>query len=157
MRSSTLFTFICLLAVVGCASTDDSGYAAAAAPSEDALAMTWEDDALEWGPCPPIFEEAGCTVTVLHGDPAAPNADIFFRVPEGYEIPWHTHTSAERIVAVSGEMEVTYADQAPVTLVPGTYAYGPARKPHEAYCSEGPCVLFIAFEQPIDAFAVPAP
>jgi hypothetical protein len=44
------------------------------------------------------------------------------------------------------------------------YAYGPAQHVHEAQCvSVDPCVLFIAFEQPIDAtptpmaFATPAP
>ena len=39
-------------------------------------------------------------------------------------------------------------------LKPGTYAYGPPAMPHSATCgAAGPCVLFIAFESPVDAVA----
>jgi len=94
----------------------------------------------------------GCEIAVLHGDPAKPNADVFFRVPGGAVIPAHWHTSAERMVLVSGEMKVAYAGQKPPTLRPGTYAYGPPKATHDATCtSKDPCVLFIAFEGPVDA------
>ena len=40
------------------------------------------------------------------------------------------------------------------TLRPGTYAYGPAGLAHRAACvSDEPCVLFIAFNGPVDAMA----
>ena len=59
-----------------------------------------------------------------------------------------------RMVLVSGELQVDYDGQDPVVMRPGTYAYGPARLPHSATCrSAEPCVLFIAFEQPVDAVA----
>lgn len=120
---------------------------------ERAIARTPDADALQWGGCPPIMPE-GCRIAVLHGDPVEPNADIFFRVPGGAEIPRHWHNSPERIVLVTGEMEVTYDGQEPVVLNVGTYAYGPARAPHSATClSAEPCTLFIAFVDPIDAMA----
>lgn len=66
-----------------------------------------------------------------------------------------SHSSAERMVLVDGHMRVDYDGQEPVDLHPGTYAYGPAEHAHVATClSEEPCVLFIAFEEPVDAFAV---
>lgn len=121
------------------------------AATGQALAYTHEDARLQWGPCPDFLPE-GCAITVLHGDPTQPNVDVFFRVPAGSAIARHTHTSAERMVLVSGAMEVTYDGQAPVTLEVGQYAYGPAGVPHEATCAQGaPCVLFIAFEEPLDA------
>lgn len=124
---------------------------------EPALAFTLDDPRLEWGPCP-AFLPAGCAIAVLHGDPSQPNVDIFFKVPAGSKVPNHTHTSAERMVLVSGNLEVTYQGQAPVALTPGTYAYGPAGKPHTAVCADGePCVLFIAFEDPLDAMPVEVP
>jgi hypothetical protein len=53
-------------------------------------------------------------------------------------------------------MEVTYDGQDTATLKPGAYAYGPARHPHHAACvSDDPCILFIAFEEPLDAIPVP--
>ena len=122
------------------------------APKEVALASTFKDAKLKWGPCPPFIPK-GCEIAVLHGDPAKANADVFFKVPANFNIPHHWHTSAERMVLVSGELQVTYDGQEPVTLKPGMYAYGPAKVPHKASCAKGdPCVLFIAFESAVDAF-----
>lgn len=119
--------------------------------AEPALVRTNTDAQLQWGPCPPFIPK-GCEIAVLHGDPARPNVDVFFKVPGGFTIPSHTHTSAERMVLVSGELAVTYAGQGTTKLRPGSYAYGPAGKSHQAVCAKGaPCVLFIAFESPLDA------
>ncbi|MDP9140010.1 MAG: cupin domain-containing protein [Pseudomonadota bacterium] len=123
----------------------------AAAVPESALAATFNDSSLKWMPCPPFIPK-GCEIAVLHGDPSKPNVDVFFKVPENFTIPNHSHTSAERMVLVSGELTVTYEGQAPKVLKTGSYAYGPAKKPHSAVCANGaPCVLFIAFESPLDA------
>ncbi len=122
-----------------------------AAQPERALAISLSSPELAWGPCPPIFP-AGCEIAVLHGDPAAPNADVYLRVPAGYEIPPHTHTSAERMILVTGELTVAYQGQTVATLTTGDYAFGPAKAPHKASCiSDAPCTLFIAFESPVDA------
>jgi quercetin dioxygenase-like cupin family protein len=119
--------------------------------AEVALAATFGDAALKWVPCPPFIPK-GCEIAVLHGDPSKPNVDVFFKVPENFTIPRHTHTSAERMVLVSGELTVSYEGQAPTVLKTGSYAYGPAKLPHSAVCAKGaPCVLFIAFESPMDA------
>jgi quercetin dioxygenase-like cupin family protein len=120
-------------------------------PSNPALAIASTDPALQWSPCPPIFP-APCELTVLHGNPANNNADVFLRVPSQYEIPPHIHSSAERMTLVTGELVVTYQGQDPATLKVGTYAYGPPTRPHKAKCiSADPCTLFIAFETPVDA------
>ena len=120
----------------------------------DQEAFTWslDDPELEWGLCPEFLPD-DCRIAVLQGNPAAHNADIFFRLQPGTKAAHHWHTSAERMVLVSGEMEVDYDGQDPVVLKSGTYAYGPARLPHTASCRAGgdPCVLFIAFEEPVDA------
>ncbi len=109
------------------------------------------DAPLDWGPCPD-FMPAGCSLAVLHGDPSKPNADVFFRVPAGSSLPVHWHTSAERMVLVAGELRVSFEGQEAVVLRPGTYAYGPPKRPHGGACvSAGPCILFIAFEGPVDA------
>lgn len=119
--------------------------------SEAALSLTIADAQLKWGPCPDFIPQ-GCEIAVLHGDPAKANADVFFKVPADFTIPPHWHTSPERMVLVSGELQVMYDGQEPTTLTPGTYAYGPAKLPHSAYCLKGTaCVLFIAFEAAVDA------
>jgi quercetin dioxygenase-like cupin family protein len=112
------------------------------------------DAGLQWGPCP-AFLPQGCQIAVLHGDPGKPNADIFLRVPAKSKLPMHWHSSAERMVLVAGELHVTYEGQKTAVMKPGSYAYGPSKQRHAAECaSVVPCVLFIAFESPVDA--VPA-
>ena len=121
-------------------------------PSSDRpVALAANDAQLQWGPCPPLFPK-GCEIAVLHGNPSEPNADVFLKVPANYTIPPHWHTSAERMVLVSGELHVQYDGHSPSVLRPGTYAYGPAKAPHRATCTtSGACVLFIAFESAVDA------
>jgi len=126
----------------------------AAKAGEPSVSHAVSDTDLEWGSCPDFFP-AGCQIAVLHGDPSQPNVDVFFRVPGNYDLPAHRHTSAERMVLVAGELNVTYDGQPTVNLKAGTYAYGPAALSHSGRCvSDEPCVLFIAFEAPLDATPV---
>lgn len=126
---------------------------AAAQASDEAITWDADDPDLQWGACPDFLPE-GCEIAVLQGDPSQPNADIFFRLPAGAAADRHWHHSAERMVLVSGELQVDYDGQEPEVLQAGTYAYGPAELPHSAECrSAEPCVLFIAFEEPVDAIA----
>lgn len=119
--------------------------------AERALVVKPTSPAIKWGPCPPLFAR-GCEIAVLHGDPAKPNADVLLRVPGGFYLPPHRHSSAERMMLATGQLRVRYEGETARTLTPGTYAYGPAGKPHEARCL-GPqrCTFFIAFEGPVDA------
>jgi quercetin dioxygenase-like cupin family protein len=144
---------VALLLAASCTDNepDDAGTATQAPAAEAPITRSAQDATLQWGPCPEIFP-AGCEITVLHGDPARPNADVLLRVPGGYEIPPHAHTSAERMILVEGELSVHYRGAEETTLSTGEYAYGPAALPHSARClSAGPCTLFIAFEGPVDA------
>ena len=127
------------------------------ASQEQALTWTAGDPQLKWGPCP-SFLPKGCGIAVLHGDPAKDNVDVFLKVPAKSTIPLHFHTSAERMVLVAGELHVTYDGQKMKVFKPGTYAYGPAKLPHKGFCASAvPCVLFIAFESPLDAVPVESP
>jgi quercetin dioxygenase-like cupin family protein len=130
-------------------------FAHAQAPAkEQALTRDASDGQLRWAPCPPFLPK-GCGIAVLQGDPAKDNVDVFFKVPAKASLPRHWHTSAERMVLVAGELHVTYDGQKTSVLRPGTYAYGPAKLPHKGFCaSDVPCVLFIAFESPLDAVPV---
>ncbi len=120
-------------------------------PDDGPVVANATDASLVWGACP-AFMPVGCSIAVLHGDPAQPNVDVLFKVPGGSELPKHSHSSAERMVLISGELQVTYRDQPSITLRPGSYAYGPAGLVHDGKClSAVPCVLFIAFEAPLDA------
>ena len=121
---------------------------------ETPLTKAATDPALQWGPCPAPLPQ-GCALAVLHGDPAKPNADVLLRIPGGYVIPPHRHSSAERMILVGGQLEVKYQGAPAATLNAGNYAYGPANLPHRATCvGTAQCTLFIAFEGPVDVVAV---
>ena len=123
------------------------------AAEELAFSRSVSDKDIAWGPCPEFFPE-GCELAAIQGDPSKSNADIYFKVPARQSFPAHWHTSAERMVLVSGEMDVTYRGQPTTHLKVGMYAYGPARAVHDGRCiSDTACILFIAFEEPVDAFA----
>ena len=149
----TMIGAVALLGLTGCDRADKPAgqeQQAAAAANEAPLVKTATDSSLNWGACPAPLP-AGCELAVLHGDPAKPNADVLLKIPAGYAIPPHTHSSAERMMLVSGRLDVRYQGAQPARLLPGTYAYGPAGTPHAATCMAAePCVLFIAFEGPVD-------
>ena len=121
---------------------------------EMSVLKTISDEGLEWGPCPPFMPE-GCAIAVLHGDPSKVNVDVLFKVEANSEIPNHWHNSPERMILLSGELKVTYEGEKTRTMKIGSYAYGPSKKPHTAKCGDdGPCIIFIAFENPLDAFEI---
>ena len=131
-----------------------TSWSAKLSAKEAAISHTADDKDLKWGPAP-AFLPQGSELAVLHGDPSKRNADILLRIPSKGVIPSHWHTSAERMILVSGEMRVTYEGQAPTLLKAGMYAYGPAKQRHDGVCeSSTPCVLFVAFEAPVDAVPV---
>lgn len=107
----------------------------------------------EWMACPAPLDVEGCHIMVLQGDPSQANADVMFKLKGGASVPEHWHSSAERMVLISGELHVTYEGEETKVLKEGDYAYGPANKPHKAKCADGTdCMLFIAFEKPVDSY-----
>ena len=121
--------------------------------TETSLATTIDNKDLKWLPAPDFFPD--CSFTILHGDMSKPNLDFFFKIEPNTEVVNHTHNSPERMILISGDLEVQYEGEKPVVLKAGSYAYGPAGKPHKAKCLDnGPCVLFVAMVDPFDAVPI---
>ena len=100
-----------------------------------------------WAPCGDAFP--GCELAVVQGDPSKGPSDLFVRVPRSSVFPKHWHTSAERIVGVSGQMLINVEGGESFYLTPGMYFYLPGRAVHSARC-DVPCVIFIGLDQPMD-------
>jgi len=116
-----------------------------------AFTYAMDDARIAWSECPAFFGK-GCMLGVLQGDPSKPNSDVIFKTPGNYDLPAHWHTSAERMVLISGEMDLTYQGQPTIKIKQGMYIYGPPKVPHTGRCvSAEPCELFISFEGPVDA------
>jgi quercetin dioxygenase-like cupin family protein len=143
MKNTSLILSLLLLFMCGYVSAE-----------EKALVISHKDTTLQWGPCPEFIPK-GCEIAVLQGDPEKNNLDIYFKVPADFSIPHHIHTSQERMVLVSGTLDVTYDNNEKATIKVGDYAYGPAKLPHSAYCHKGEvCVLYIGFVEPLDAMPI---
>ncbi len=122
-----------------------------AAAHATAFTYAMDDARITWADCPAFFGK-GCQLGILQGDPSKPNSDVIFKVPGNFDLPAHWHTSAERMVLISGELDLTYQGQPTIHIKQGMYIYGPPKVPHTGRCvSAEPCELFIAFEGAIDA------
>ncbi len=147
---ATKFKFTCsLLTVLVISGFSLCAQTSTAVNPELSITKTINDTDLIWNPAPDFFPN--CSFTILNGDMSKNNLDFFFRIEPNTKVISHTHNSPERMVLISGELEITYEGEATRLLKPGSYAYGPAGKPHEAKCLDsGPCVLFIALVTPFD-------
>lgn len=142
MKQSSVFAFVVSIIALNLYAEDKS------------VVISAQDESLQWGPCPDFIPK-GCEIAVLNGDPAKDNLDIFFKVPADFHIPHHKHTSQERMILVSGTLDVTYDNQPKATIHTGSYAFGPAELPHSAYCHDGEdCILYIGFVAPLDAIPI---
>lgn len=152
MASRRALTFAAALSTLAlCAGVRAQTGAKERTHPEPARVFDHADPGLKWEACPEFFPK-GCALAALRGDLDEQDSDAFLKVPEGYAMPRHWHPAAERIVAVAGELHVTYDGQKTVVLTPGQFVYGPANLNHKAVCAKGPaCVLFIALSAPVDA------
>ena len=63
-------------------------------------------DAVKWGPAPPSLPP-GAQAAVLAGNPGAAGPFILrLKLPAGYTIPPHRHSSDERVTVISGAVNV---------------------------------------------------
>ncbi len=140
-----IFTFLLLAIAVletQAATAQNSEY-------ESAIAITPEDKGLEWLACPDFLP---CTFAILRGELGGNDMDIYLKFPSKAKIPFHTHTSTERMIMIQGEFETTYVGQERVILKKGDYAFGPAGLAHDGYCSsKEACVMYVGYDSPLDA------
>lgn len=67
-------------------------------------------EGLEWGAAPPVLAK-GAKFAVLQGDPGKPGAYVFrLSVPAGYRVLPHSHSQAENVTVISGEVMIGMGD-----------------------------------------------
>jgi quercetin dioxygenase-like cupin family protein len=101
----------------------------------------------------PIAPDSPVQVAVLWGDPGSGPAAVMVRFPEGYEEPWHAHSSTYHAVLVKGEFQSRSKGDGDSTAVygPGSYAVQPGGAAHrEVNGGDGEMVALVYFEGPID-------
>ena len=101
----------------------------------------------------PIAEGSPVEVSLLWGNPETGPAAVLIRFPEGYEEPWHSHSSTYHSVLIKGEFQSRGNAESDSTRVfgPGSYAIQPGGEAHrEVNAGQGELVAFVYFDGPID-------
>ena len=113
---------------------------------------------VEWGPLELEGFEPGAEIVVLRGD-LAYGSELLLRVPAGYLIPNHNHTSAETYVWLQGDFTyVNGADGRSAELSGQTFISLPGNaSPHAIECGDSPCVFYARFPRPFDYTVYPMP
>jgi uncharacterized RmlC-like cupin family protein len=108
---------------------------------------------LKWGDAPNVLP-AGAQLAVITGDPGKPGTYVIrVKVPAGYEIPAHWHSTAENLTVISGSVHVGMGpklDKSNSTkLEAGSFVYLPPKMNHFLWASV-PAVFQIHAEGPFD-------
>ena len=105
-------------------------------------------------PFAPLAEGSPVEIAVLWGNPATGPAAVMVRFPEGYQEPWHSHSSTYHSVLVKGSFQSKDKDagtSTPATFGPGSYALQPGGAVHaEVNAGAGELVAFVYFDGPVD-------
>ena len=89
---------------------------------------------LEWKDGPPSLPR-GATIAVLEGDPSKEGPFVFrVKVPDGYQIPAHTHPKMERVTVISGTFNIGMGEkfdkEATQAMPAGSYGFWEPNMPH---------------------------
>ena len=102
----------------------------------------------------PLGEESPVEIAVLWGNPETGPAAVMIRFPEGYQEPWHSHTTTYHAMIIKGEFQ-TRSKNADVEISavygPGAYVVQPGGAVHsEANAGTGELTALVYFDGPVD-------
>jgi quercetin dioxygenase-like cupin family protein len=108
---------------------------------------------LKWGEAPSVLPK-GAQLAVVIGDPGKPGSYVIrVKIPAGYEIPAHWHSTAENLTVLSGTVNVGMGAKldksTSTTLEVGSFTYLPPKMDHFLWTSV-PAVFQIHAEGPFD-------
>ena len=101
----------------------------------------------------PLAEGSPVEVAILWGNPETGPAAVMVRFPEGYQEPWHSHTTTYHSVLIKGAFQSRSKNEhtEPKTYGPGSYAVQPGGDVHsEVNAGAGELVALVYFDGPVD-------
>jgi len=125
----------------------------AVATAQDHKIRPTAADAVQWGPAPPVIPK-GAQMAVLAGDPSKSGPfTIRLKMPSGFKVPPHQHSSAEAVTVISGNFVFGMGDKFDEShaekLGPGGFVDMPAKMNHYAFAASE-VVVQINSEGPFD-------
>ena len=105
-------------------------------------------------PFAPLTEGSPVQIAVLWGNPDTGPAAIMVRFPEGYQEPWHSHTTTYHSVLIKGTFQTKSKDtdvSESAVYGPGSYAVQPGGAVHAGVnAGTGDLVALVYFDGPVD-------
>ncbi|MEZ5524409.1 MAG: hypothetical protein R3E62_05510 [Pseudomonadales bacterium] len=159
MKFSFFKTLTFSFLTLGIATSASAEYATSSKPLSFAKDQTIIDlNKVEWAPLELTGFAPGAEVAVLRGDLAV-SSELIVRVPAGYLIPNHNHTSAETYIWLKGAY--TYIDgQGGVSAQmsgQGFISLPGNTPPHAIVCGDDPCLFYLRYPRPFDHTVYPMP
>jgi quercetin dioxygenase-like cupin family protein len=109
-------------------------------------------DKLVWSPLEVEGLAPGAEIALLRGDLGKDHSESILRLPPGYVIRQHTHTSDELYVWISGAFTLISADGKETEFRGPAYISFPGNSPtHGLKCGKKePCLLYLRYSRPFD-------
>ncbi len=126
--------------------------AAIAAAEGGGKAVVWQAGDVRWTPSPAM---KGLSVAPLWGDPSKGAYGALKKVTAGTEFGWHTHSSDQKVVGISGTFDFQLEGDTVKQVGPGSYLFVPAGVKHTAKCNMGSDCMYFE-EQPGKSDYIPA-
>jgi len=134
-------------------------YATSASPLAFGTDQTIIDlNKIEWGPLELKGFPPGAEIAILRGSLAL-GSEAIVRVPAGYLIPNHNHTSAETYLWLRGEFTyINGADGRSAKMSGQGFISLPGNAPpHAIRCGDSPCLFYLRYPRPFDHTVFPMP
>lgn len=105
-----------------------------------------------WAPLELEGLPKGVEIATLRGDLGKGEAEILLRLPAGYQVPSHTHTSDELYVWLAGAFTLIAHDGTRTDFEGPAYLSFPGNAPqHGLECGpQAPCVTYLKYSRPFD-------
>jgi hypothetical protein len=107
---------------------------------------------LVWAPLEVDGLPEGAEVALLRGDFGKDGVEAILRIPPGYHVPNHTHTSDEVYLWISGAFTLIAHDGTRSQFTGPAYISFPGNAPpHALECGKSePCIFYLKFSRPFD-------
>lgn len=114
---------------------------------------------VQWSPLEVEGLPKGAEIAVLRGDLAKGEAESLLRLPPGYIVPNHSHTSDELYMWIAGAFELIAHDGTRTKFSGPAYISFPgSAPPHGLECGgSASCVLYLKYSRPFDIQYFPEP
>lgn len=127
--------FFCAFSILGLA---PASFSAETTPmsTQSTESGFYSSTELQWKDSPAL--PAGAKVAVLEGDPSKDGMFVIrIRLPDGFQIPPHTHPKTERITILTGTFHLAMGERldrsSAQPLTAGSYGFWPAGMKHTAW------------------------